>query len=69
MGCPRPPPIFGRMGREKLQVEIKAEELLAEITVVLRKIPYRINASKHLENPAIPCTSILARALRRSGHA
>ena len=38
------------MGREKLRVEIKAEELVAEIARVLRKVPYRCNASKHLEN-------------------
>ncbi|MGQ0814103.1 MAG: four helix bundle protein [Gemmatimonadota bacterium] len=38
------------MGREKLRVEIKAEELIAEIARVLRKIRYPCHASKHLEN-------------------
>src|SRR5688572_1493301 len=37
------------MSREKLRVEIKAEELVAEIARVLRRLRYRCNASKHLE--------------------
>ncbi len=37
------------MSREKLRVEIKAEELIAEIARVLRNLRYRCNASKHLE--------------------
>jgi four helix bundle protein len=38
------------MGREKLLVEIRAEELIAEIARVLRKIRYPCHASRHLEN-------------------
>ena len=37
------------MGRPKLSVEIKAEELIVEIARVLRKIRYPCHASKHLE--------------------
>jgi four helix bundle protein len=37
------------MGRKNLEVEIKAEELVAEIASVLRKIRYSCDASKHLE--------------------
>ena len=37
------------MGREKLRVEIAAEELVAEIARVLRKLSYPCDASKHLE--------------------
>ncbi len=37
------------MGRKKLDVECKAEELVAEIARVLRKIHYPCDASKHLE--------------------
>jgi four helix bundle protein len=37
------------MRRRKLDVEIKAEELIAEIARVLRKIPYPCDAAKHLE--------------------
>lgn len=38
-----------RVGREKLLVEIKAEELVAEIARVLRKIRHACHASRHLE--------------------
>jgi four helix bundle protein len=41
--------MLGGMGREKLRVEIAAEELAAEIARVLRKMPYPCDASKHLE--------------------
>jgi four helix bundle protein len=37
------------MGRKKLDVEMRAEALIAEIAIVLRKIPYPCDASKHLE--------------------
>jgi four helix bundle protein len=49
METPRVIPDRGRMGREKLRVEIAAEKLVAEIARVLRKIPYQCDASKHLE--------------------
>ena len=38
-----------RMTRKQLRVESKAEELVAEIARVLRKVRYPCNASKHLE--------------------
>ncbi len=40
------------MGREKLLVEIKCEELVAEVTRLLRKIRYPCSASMHLEKSA-----------------
>ena len=38
-----------RMAREKLIVEQKAEQLVAEIARLLRKIPYRCKAANDLE--------------------
>jgi hypothetical protein len=38
------------MDRKKRRVEIKAEELVAEIARVLRKVCFRCNAAKHLDN-------------------
>ncbi len=43
---------FSRMGRNKLLVEEKAEEVLAEIAVVLRKVRYSCKASRDAENSA-----------------
>jgi four helix bundle protein len=40
------------MGREKLLVEIKSEELVAEVARLLRKVPYRCKAAKDLERSA-----------------
>jgi len=37
------------MGRDKLRVEEKAEELVAEITLLLRSVRYSSNATIHLE--------------------
>jgi four helix bundle protein len=40
------------MGREKLLVENKSEELIAEVARLLRKVPYRCKAAKDLERSA-----------------
>jgi hypothetical protein len=40
---------LSRVGRNKLEVEIKAEALIAEIARVLRKLRYPCDASRHLE--------------------
>ncbi|MGQ0563364.1 MAG: four helix bundle protein, partial [Gemmatimonadota bacterium] len=37
------------LGREKLRVEIKAEELVAEIAPLLRPVPYHCTLCLHLE--------------------
>ena len=40
------------MSREKLRVEIKAEELIAEVDRLIRMVRYPNNACRHLENSA-----------------
>lgn len=40
------------MGREKLNVEVKAEELISEVARLLKKVRYADNACRHLGNSA-----------------
>jgi four helix bundle protein len=51
-GCPMLSGLLARMGREKLLVEIKAEELIVEVKRLLGKITYCCKAAKDLENSA-----------------
>jgi hypothetical protein len=40
------------MGREKLIVEQKAEELIAEVARLIRKVPYKCSSCLHAERSA-----------------